>query len=172
MSSGVRVVHAALIVVVVLLLGWAGLDLWLRRGGYLLQTSWATAIVLAVMALVVGWLGWQMHRYLAGKGTPREVTPQRARATLVAAQSAVFAGSVFAGWYAAHVLVLLQNADIPTQRAQMWRYLAAGVAALGVVAAGFAAQWACRIDPPEDPEAAESGGVSGPRGRRSEPLAP
>jgi hypothetical protein len=68
------------------------------------------------------------------------------------AQAAALAGAAIAGWYVAQVVLLLPDADVPSQRLQMLVLGILALAAAGLAAIGLLVQKWCRLDePPTDP---------------------
>lgn len=148
LSNGVRVRWALIVFGVVLLIGYLGLRWWTGRGNSMPVNSWITVIVLLMIAAALLVAGWEIRRYLKGNpGLPP--SPQRARATLVAAQACCLAGSVFTGWYAAHVLVDVRRVSQGADSAPLVLALASTIACVAIAVSGFVVQSWCRI-PPED----------------------
>lgn len=142
--------------------GWALATAWRSAGRALPDPGWALVIpVVLIVALVLG-LGWNIRSYLRGSLATRpraHPSPQRARATLGAAQAAALGGAILAGLFLALLLGRLPNLDVPSVRDDAIRY---GVLALvsGLpIAAGLLVQSWCRLPPEDDddstpPEAA------------------
>lgn len=155
-GRGVTISATALVAVVVTGLAFLALKLWIAAGNNLSDPSWSAAILLVVMALAVLAAGYDIRRYQHGESR-RVPSPLRARRTLVAAQASALAGAAMVGWYLAQVLVIVPNADVPTQRSHLLVYLGTAGAALLFAIAGLVAQWMCRIPPEDDDRAAARG---------------
>jgi hypothetical protein len=82
----------------------------------------------------------------------RRVAPQRARGTLVAAQSAALGGAVLLGWYVGNALMHLPDSDVVSVRLLLLRAAVSAGAALLLTLAGLLAQAWCRIPPGDDDE--------------------
>lgn len=148
LSDGVKVRWALILSGVVLLISYLGLRWWTGRANAMPVNSWITVVVLLMIAGALLAAGWEIRRYL--KGNPgRPPSPQRARATLVAAQACCLAGSVFTGWYVAHVVIDVRRVSQGADSATLVLAVASAVACVAVTVSGFVVQTWCRI-PPED----------------------
>lgn len=148
LSNGVKVRWAVIVFGVVLLVGYFALRWWTGHGNSMPVNSWITVVVLLMIAGALLVAGWEIRRYLKGSaGLPP--SPQRARATLVAAQASCLAGAVFTGWYVAHVLVDVRRVAQGADSAHLILALASAIACAAVTVSGFVVQAWCRI-PPED----------------------
>jgi Protein of unknown function (DUF3180) len=65
---------------------------------------------------------------------------------LALAQAAALAGAATLGWYVAQVLLVLPDADVPSQQAQILQLGALGLGAVGLSAVGLLVQRMCRLD--------------------------
>jgi hypothetical protein len=143
-----RVSSAVLTALVTAAVAWFVLDLWTRQGGRLLPLPWFAAVAIALVAVAVAVLGWEVRRSVRGqRSTPLD--PLFAARVVVLAKAAVFGGAVLAGWYAAQGLVVLSNVSGLRRE----RLIVAGVTALAAVAlavAGFLAQRWCRLPDDDD----------------------
>lgn len=148
LSNGVKVRWALVVFGAVLVIGYLALRWWTGNGNSMPVNSWITVVVLLMIAGALLVAGWEIRRYLKGSAGPPP-SPQRARATLVAAQACCLAGSVFAGWYVAHVLVDVRRVSQGADSAPLVLALASAVACGAVTVSGFVVQAWCRI-PPED----------------------
>lgn len=150
-SAVAMVAVASTIVCVVLLRGWRAL------GKNLPDVPWIGIAPLLLLILVVLVAGWQVRRYARyrrqAEGTPgrvpHRVTPQRARSTLVAGQSAALGGGALVGWYLAIALVHLPNVDVVSVRHMVVRAAISALVALALAAAGLLTQHWCRLRPGE-----------------------
>jgi hypothetical protein len=153
-----RVSTALLAAAVTAGLGWLLLDLWARQGGRTPPQSYATAVVVLVVAAVVLVLGREVRRSVRGERRP-PMNPLAAARVAVLAKAVVYGGAVLAGWYAALALSVLDDASGVRRE----RLLTAGVsvvACLLLAGAGLLAQRWCRLPPDDDP----SGGAGEPDG--------
>lgn len=151
--------HALGIAGVVFVLSYAALQVWSSQGNSLPQNSWIAVGVIAVMAGFVLFMGNEVRVYLRGESV-RPLPPQRARSTLVASQSCVLAGAVFAGWYAGTVAVNIDRLQTTTGPRAFTIALVLTVACVGLVATGLVVQWWCKL--PEDKDTPHRDG--GPHG--------
>lgn len=131
------------------LLAYLVLRLLSERGIALPRNSWLTLAVLIFLAAPLLVLGRRVHAVVRGSAT-EPISPQLARGVLVAARAAAVAGGVAAGWYLAQAAVRLPNADIASQRPQLWLALALALASAGLSAAGLVVQDWCRIPPSDE----------------------
>ena len=149
LSEGVRIRHGLIGAGVVLVLSFFGLRWWTSHGNSMPTNSWITVVVLFMIAAAVLVAGWEIRRYLKAPKNLPPPSPQRARATLVAAKAHAWAGSVFAGWYLAQVLVHIDRVSNGAARSPLILALVSGVAAAVVAVSGYVVQAWCRL-PPED----------------------
>lgn len=156
LSEGVRIRYGLISAGVVLVLAFFGLRWWTSRGNSMPTNSWITVVVLLLIAVAVLVAGWEIRRYLHAPKAVAPPSPQRSRATLVAAQACALAGSVFAGWYLAQVLVHINRVSDGADRAPLILALVSTAAAAAVAVAGFVVQAWCRL-PPEDDDAERQG---------------
>lgn len=149
-----RVSSAVLTALATAAVAWFLLDLWTRQGGRLLPLPWFAAVAVALVAVAVAVLGWEVRRSVRGQRSS-PLDPLFAARVVVLAKAAVFGGAVLAGWYAAQGLVVLSG--VSSLRRE--RLLVAGVtalAAVGLTVAGFLAQRWCRL-----PDDDDTGGAAG-----------
>lgn len=156
LSEGVRIRWALIGAGVVLVLSFFGLRWWTSHGNSMPTNSWITVVVLLMIAAAVMVAGWEIRRYLRAPKAVAPPSPQRARATLVAAQACALAGSVFAGWYLAQVLVHVDRVSNGADRAPLLLALVSALAAIVVAVCGFIVQTWCRL-PPEDEDTQREG---------------
>ena len=153
---------ALLVALVATAVAWFALDLWTASGGRLLPLPWFAAIAIAVVAVVVLVLGWEVRRSVRGE-RPTPVDPLAAARVVVLAKAAVYGGAVLVGWYAGQALVLVS--DVSVTRGERLVVAGASAASAAVLAgAGLLAQRWCRL-PPDD-----EGGTAG--GTGDDVLAP
>lgn len=148
--TGIRATTLAIAGVGTAVVGWLVLRL-VASGGGLPEPGW---VGLAAILFLGGGLlaaGWQVRKLRDGERVPH-VTPLRAARTLVLGQAGALTGAVLVGWYLANVLVLLPDADVESQRARIWPFIAHAVAALLLSGAGMLVQRWCRVRPRDDDE--------------------
>lgn len=158
--SGVRVsavVAVAVVSTVICLLLLRG---WRAMGNELPEVPWIAVAPLALLILLVLVAGWQVRRYArfrrssesSGDRAPQQISPQRARGTLVAAQASALGGGALVGWYLAIALIQLPNADVVTVRGMVIRAGVSAAVAVVLAVAGLVAQHWCRLPPGADDE--------------------
>ena len=76
------------------------------------------------------------------------------------AQAAALTGAGIAGWYAAQIVLLVPDADIPSQQLQILVLGILDLAAAGLAAVGLVVQRWCRLDEP-DPRQDDAGSALG-----------
>jgi hypothetical protein len=150
-GRGLKISHLVGVALVVGALSWMGWSLYLGRGNLLPPSTWISSVILVVMAALVFAAGLPVRRFLQGRAT-RTLSPIRAARTLVLAQAAALTGAGVLGFYAAQILLLVPDIDLPSYRANFWRLLALCASALLLAAAGMATQRMCRIEPRDEDE--------------------
>lgn len=152
-DQGVQVRGVLALTVVTWVVGWALLTAWRAGGRGLPDPGWALAVPVLLITVLVGALGWNVRSYLRGAFDTRPLSrpsPQRARATLGAAQAAALGGAVLVGAFLALLMTRLPDVDVPTVRDDAVRFgVLALLSALPVVAGLVVQSW-CRLPPPED----------------------
>ncbi|MDQ3357860.1 MAG: DUF3180 domain-containing protein [Actinomycetota bacterium] len=155
-EAGVRAGAVAGVAAVSGAMCWLLLSVWGQGGRELPQLPWVGVLPLLLVAVAVVLAGWQVRSYTrsadvvsAGR---RRVAPQRARGTLVAAQSAALGGAVLLGWYVGNALMHLPDSDVVSVRLLLLRAAVSAGAALLLTLAGLLAQAWCRIPPGDDDE--------------------
>lgn len=175
-DSGVRARTVVLAALLVTGLSWALLRWWESTGRGIAVLPWLGVVPMLLLSAVVLLAGWQVQswtsyratigrrpsgaRPAAARAEPMEISPQRARGTLVAAQAAALGGGLLLGWYAGNALIHAPDIDVPAVRDWWWRALVSALAAGGLAAAGLAAQRMCRI-PPDGGDGGRSDAVDG-----------
>ena len=128
------------------------------RGGTLLEVPVVAWVVVLGIAAVVGVLGWNVRQYTAGHRP--ELDMLLAARTVVLATASAYTGALLTGWYAAQVLVVLGDLDIPGRRdVAVTAGIAAGAAIVLAVVGLLVERW-CEVPPPDDGE----GGGAAPSG--------
>ena len=111
--------------------------------------GWVAIAVMIFLGAGLLVAGWQVRKVRDGR-SDGSVSPLRAARTLVLAQSAALTGAVLVGWYVANVLVLLPNADVPSQRGRILPFALHAVVALLLGVSGMVVQRWCRLRPRDD----------------------
>jgi hypothetical protein len=152
--SGADGIRTRVLVAVALVVGgasWVVLKLVAGGGRDLPSTSWLAVFIFVALGLGLLVAGRPVKRLVAGRAT-RPLNPLYAARVLAMAQAAALAGAAIAGWYVAQVVLLLPDADVPSQRLQMLVLGILALAAAGLAAIGLLVQKWCRLDePPTDP---------------------
>ncbi len=120
------------------------------RGGTLLAVPVVAWVVVLVIAGLVGALGWNVRQYTAGRRP--ELDMLLAARTVVLATASAYTGALLTGWYAAQVLVVLGDLDIPGRRDVAVTAGVAAGAAIVLVAVGLVVERWCEVPPPDDDE--------------------
>ncbi len=147
-AAGIR---ARVLVAVALVVGgasWVVLKLLEGGGRDLPSTSWLAVLIFVALGLGLLLAGRPVKRLLAGRA-PRPVNPLYAARVLAMAQAAALAGAAFVGWYVAQILLLVPDADIPSQQQQILVLGVLALAAAGIAAIGLLVQRWCRLDEPD-----------------------
>ena len=111
--------------------------------------GWVAIAVMIFLGAGLLVAGWQVRKVRDGR-SDGTVSALRAARTLVLAQSAALTGAVLVGWYLANVLVLLPNADVPSQRDRILPFALHAVVALLLGVSGMVVQRWCRLRPRDD----------------------
>jgi hypothetical protein len=146
------------------------LVLWRNSGRELPLLPWLALVPLLLLSAVVLLAGWQVRRSVqeptartddrrrpARQGPRPEISPERARGTLVAAQASALGGAGLAGWYLANALLALPNADVTSVRSLLVRALVSAAGAGVLAVSGMVAQWMCRVPPSDDEDGFANG---------------
>jgi hypothetical protein len=147
-AAGIR---ARVLVAVALVVGgasWVVLKLLEGGGRDLPSTSWLAVLIFVALGLGLLLAGRPVKRLVAGRA-PRPVNPLYAARVLAMAQAAALAGAAFVGWYVAQILLLVPDADIPSQQQQILVLGVLALAAAGIAAIGLLVQRWCRLDEPD-----------------------
>jgi len=144
-ADGIR--GRTLIVVAVVVGGASWVVLRLLQGGGrdLPSTSWLAVFIFVALALGLLLAGRPVKRLVAGRAT-RPVNPLYAARVLAMAQAAALAGAAIVGWYVAQVLMLVPDADVPSQQLQMLTLGVLALAAAGLAAVGLVVQRWCSLE--------------------------
>jgi hypothetical protein len=148
-ADGIRIRVLVAVAVVVGGASWVVLKLLQGGGRDLPTTSWLAVFIFVALGLGLLLAGRPVKRLVAGRAT-RPVNPLYAARILAMAQAAALAGAAIVGWYLAQVILLLPDADIPSQQLQMLVLGVLALAAAGLAAVGLVVQKWCRID--EEPK--------------------
>lgn len=143
-----RIGAAALVALVVAVLGWVGLRVWSDGGAGYLPLPWTAVVGTVLLAVAVVAAGLPVRRWVAGR-RDAPLDPLVAARTVVLAKAAAYAGAVLVGWYAAQGLVILPDL-VGARRTRFLLAVLAVLAAVGVSVAGFVVQRWCRVPPDDD----------------------
>jgi hypothetical protein len=129
--------------VVGLALGWALHPVMDAVAGRPPLVSWAQALVLVMVAAIMGFLAWHTWQTVHVRGERLE--PHRAVNRLVLARACAIGGTLVAAGYAGYAVSWLGDAS---QLADRWvlRSVVAAAGAAGVTLASLALERACRAD--------------------------
>lgn len=148
------------LVVVGLPLGWIVPQL-LVAFDVSVRVSWATAVLMCGVAVVVVVLTWPVRQWTASR-KERPVDPLRAASAVVLARTGSRAGALFAGWFVGHVVMLLPDVGFSPAYDQLLRVGAAGVSSCALMIVGYMCESWCKL-PPEDggqgPDGAQNDGA-------------
>jgi len=147
-AAGIRARVLVAVAVVVGGASWVVLKLLEGGGRDLPSTSWLAVLIFVALGLGLLLAGRPVKRLLAGRA-PRPVNPLYAARVLAMAQAAALAGAAFVGWYVAQILLLVPDADIPSQQQQILVLGVLALAAAGIAAIGLLVQRWCRLDEPD-----------------------
>lgn len=109
----------------------------------------------ALIAIVLLWLGRGVRRLV--RQEPTSMTPLGAARVVLLAKASSLVGSVLVGYFAAQVLVALDNLSAPLPREQAIGAGLALLSCLALVVVALLVEWWCRV-PPDDDE--DSSGVN------------
>ena len=146
--DGIRFRVLAAVAVIVGGASWVVLKLLQGGGRDLPTTSWLAVFIFVALGLGLLLAGRPVKRLVAGRAT-RAVNPLYAARVLAMAQAAALAGAAIVGWYLAQIVLLLPDADIPSQQLQILILGILALAAAGLGTVGLVVQRWCRLD--EDP---------------------
>jgi hypothetical protein len=141
-------IRLRVLVTVALVVGgasWVALKLLAGGGRDLPSTSWLAVFIFVALALGLLIAGRPVKRLVAGRAT-RPLNPLYAARVLAMAQAAALAGAVIVGWYLAQIVLLIPDADVPSQQLQMLVLGILALAAAGLAAVGLVVQRWCRLD--------------------------
>jgi hypothetical protein len=144
-ADGIRARTLIVVAVVVGGASWVVLRLLQGGGRDLPSTSWLAVFIFVALALGLLLAGRPVKRLVAGRAT-RPVNPLYAARVLAMAQAAALAGAAIVGWYVAQVLMLVPDADVPSQQLQMLTLGVLALAAAGLSAVGLVVQRWCRLE--------------------------
>lgn len=143
--DGIRFRVLATVAVVIGGASWVVLKLLQGGGRELPTTSWLAVFIFVALGLGLLLAGRPVKRLVAGRAT-RPLNPLYAARVLAMAQAAALAGAAIVGWYLAQIVLLLPDADIPSQQLQMLVLGILALAAAGLATVGLVVQRWCRLD--------------------------
>ena len=145
---GIRARVLVAVFVIVAGASWVALKLLSGGGRELPSTSWLAVFIFVALGLGLLVAGRPVKRLVAGRAT-RPLNPLYAARVLAMAQAAALTGAGIAGWYAAQILLLVPDADIPSQQLQILVLGILTLVAAGLAAIGLVVQRWCRLDEPD-----------------------
>ena len=130
-------------IVVGLALGWAIHPVMTSVAGRPPLVSWAQALVLVMVAAIMGFLAWHTWQTVQVRGERLEL--HQAMNRLVLARACALGGALIAAGYAGYAISWLGD---DSQFADRWitRAVVAALGGLGVTLASLALERACRTD--------------------------
>ncbi len=130
-------------IVVGLALGWAIHPVMTSVAGRPPLVSWAQALVLVMVAAIMGFLAWHTWQTVQVRG--QRLEPHQAVNRLVLARACALAGAAVTAGYVGYAVSWLGD---ESQYADRWilRSLVAAAGAAGVTLASLALERACRTD--------------------------
>lgn len=131
------------------------------RGGTVLPVPVLSAVVLALLAVVVLALGWQVRQVREGRRPGTD--PIVAARTVVLATAAAHTGALLTGWYAAHVLLVAGDLAIDARRDVAVSAGVAGGGSLLLVVAGLVAERWCEVRDGDDDDGPPATATEGAR---------
>jgi hypothetical protein len=159
LRAGVRPRHLLTVLAAVGLVSAVFWHFYTRTGRLLQAPSWVTAVLVALLAGLVLWSGWQVRAYQRGEG-PLSFTALRAARALGLAQAGALTGSAVAGWFLGHLAILLPDRDLTPYGRQVLPLVVVIATGVALAVAGLVAQRWCRL--PEDSQG--PGDPAGPVG--------
>lgn len=117
---------------------------------------WPVPVIMVVIALVVLYLAWQVHRYTTTEPRKRAqmkpLDPQRAVCTLVFAKALAIAGALLLGWYGGEIIMAVAHIDASYYRTIVIQCAFAAAASLFDMIVGIVSEGLCKLPPNEGPE--------------------
>ena len=150
-TSRARIAGLGLIATIV---AFAVLRVVERSGGTLLPVPPIAWLAELVIAAVVGVLAWNVRQYARGRRPGFDLI--LAARTVVLAAASAYTGSLLFGWYAAQVLVVAGDLDLPARRDVAVTAGVAALAALVLAVVGLVVERWCEVQPPDDDEGASA----------------
>ena len=134
--------------VIGLVVGWGYHAVADRGTGVPPQVPWLQALVLFLVAAILGGTAWVTRRTISQH--PGRLSPHQAVNRLVLARACAYVGALAAGVYIGYAVSWLgvDSSDIAGQRA--FRSACAGVSGILVVVGGVLLERACRVPPKDD----------------------
>lgn len=157
MITRTRWQHLLAIVIIAGSLSYLVAQWWRGQGGQPWPVSPVVSVVLLAFAAVLYALGRSVRRFVQGKRPPMD--PLRAFRIVVLAKACAIAGSLQLGFFAAQLLVVLEEPASAGARAQAWADGAAATACLILVGVALLVEWYCRV-PPVEPEEKDPEGAT------------
>lgn len=124
----------------------------------LLGAPWIVDVLLLLLAIVVLYLGYQVHVYATTdpKKRTKNIDPSRATTTLMLAKALSLASSVLIGWYLGQLLLSLQHIEADYYRGIIIECAVVCVVSIIDCIAGLIAEYWCQLPPNKGPEHPDS----------------
>lgn len=152
-----RLVLVALVTAVVVLLLLRVAE---GQGVTLLPIPVVASLVVALIAVVVLGLGWNVRQFTRGKRPGLD--PLLAARTVVLATASAYTGALLTGWYGAHALLVLGDLEIDARRELATSTVPALVCAVGLAVVGLVVERWCEVRGDDDePGGGEAGAATG-----------
>jgi Protein of unknown function (DUF3180) len=153
---GIRLRVLVAVAAIVGCASWIILRLLQASGHDLPGSSWIAAALFAVLGFGLIAAGRPVKRLVAGQAT-RPVHPLYAARVLAMAQAAALGGAALVGWYVAQILLVLPDADIPSQQLRILEVGVLALTAAGLALVGLVVQRWCRLDDDDRVEPPDAG---------------
>jgi hypothetical protein len=147
-----------LVAAVSTVLSLAALRVAESRGAIILPVPSLSNLVVLLIAAVVVTLGWSVRQYKAGKRPGLD--PLLAARTVVLATASAYTGSLLAGWYAGHVLLVITDLAIEARRAVAVAAAVALLCSVLLAVVGLVVERWCEVKPPQDDESSGPGAAA------------
>lgn len=117
---------------------------------------WIVPIVMIIIAIVIVYAAWQVHRYTnterRKRAGMREIDPQRAVTILALSKMIAVVGALLLGWYGGQIMITVSHFEAPYYRTITLQCIFAAVASLIDMIAGIISEGFCMLPPHDGPE--------------------